>query len=347
MSYQREFEKRIRVGIVGAGSHCYRNILPVMNYLPVQLVAICDRNERIAERTAAQYGCDYYASTREMYDKADIEAVFICVGPRQHPQLITEALDAGKHVWVEKPIATRASDVAEILNHRRDRVVVVGLKKYFMPATQKAMEIIASPQYGHPRSALAIYHMNMPHNGQKILENRETPNWLRNGVHPMSFLMAVGGKVSAVTTICNEEGYGEVILQFASGTIGSLHMSSGPQPDVDYYGVYGDNWQLSIEDTRIALRRGIPFDYQETTTYAPPGEDNGTVVWEASNCVATLENKALFTQGFYAETRYFCDCIQKGRMADKGTLEMAYDIMKVYEAGLLSEGKTIYLDEDR
>ena len=41
--YQREYEKRIRVGLIGAGSHAYRNLLPALHYLPVKLVAICNR----------------------------------------------------------------------------------------------------------------------------------------------------------------------------------------------------------------------------------------------------------------------------------------------------------------
>ena len=46
MSYQREFEKRLRVALVGIGSHAYRNILPVFHFLPVHLMAVCNRSDR-------------------------------------------------------------------------------------------------------------------------------------------------------------------------------------------------------------------------------------------------------------------------------------------------------------
>jgi predicted dehydrogenase len=279
-----------------------------------------------------------------MYEKEEIDAVFICVSPKLHPQLVIEALTAGKHVWVEKPIATRADEVEEMIAHRKDRVVVVGLKKAFMPAAQKAIEIAYSPKYGNLRSILAVYHMTIPGNGKEILESKDTPNWLRNGVHPLSFMMAVGGKVSAVTSICNESGNGIFAMQFASGVIGNLHMASGPQPNLESYGVYGDNWQLEIENTKITLHRGISFVYNQTTNYAPEGDDSGAIVWDTSNCLATLENKALFTQGFYAETMYFCECVLNNKIPEKGTLEFALEMMKVYEAGLLSGGKTIYID---
>jgi len=68
------------------------------------------------------------------------------------------------------------------------------------------------------------------------------------------------------------------------------------------------------------------------------------VVWEPSNCLATLENKALFTQGMYAEMMYFCDCVLKNVPPEMGTLEFSLELMKVYEAGLLSGGRTMHID---
>jgi predicted dehydrogenase len=66
--------------------------------------------------------------------------------------------------------------------------------------------------------------------------------------------------------------------------------------------------------------------------------DHGTTVWEPQNTKATLENKALFTQGFYDELRTFCDCVLTGGQAELGSLDFALQIMRVYEAALLSDG---------
>jgi predicted dehydrogenase len=107
MSYQREFDRYLNVGLVGAGSHSYRNLLPVLNFLPVRLRAVCDISREAAERTAAQYGCRSYTRTEHMYSQEKLDAVFLCVGPRQHPALGKEAMDAGHHVWVEKPVSVR------------------------------------------------------------------------------------------------------------------------------------------------------------------------------------------------------------------------------------------------
>ena len=96
---------------------------------------------------------------------------------------------------------------------------MVGYKKMFSPATQKAIEIVNSPKYGKLRSILAIYPMTIPKDGVKALERQEVINWLNNGVHPLSFMMAVGGAVSSVTTLCNEAGHGAVVLQFRNNFV--------------------------------------------------------------------------------------------------------------------------------
>ena len=57
--------------------------------------------------------------------------------------------------------------------------------------------------------------------------------------------------------------------------------------------------------------------------------------------MATLENKALFTQGIYGELAYFCECIIEDRRAEKGSLEFALELMKVSEAAMISNGKQI------
>ena len=348
MSYQREFETKLNVGIVGVGSHAYRNLLPALNYLPVSLRAVCDSNRRLAELTAAQYGAKgWYENAAEMYRNERLDAVFLCVSPQLHPQLACQAFDAGLHVWMEKPPATRASQVAEMIRHRKDRVAVVGFKKAFMPATQKAIEIFSAEPYAPLRSILAEYPMTIPEDGEAVLREGQYVNWLRNGCHPISLCMAVAGAVSAVTLHRAGHGGGVCVLEFAKGGIGNFHMAAGEnraQP-IERYSFFGARCHLVIDNgLRGTLQRGIPFQYGRTTSYVPEGLDSGAVVWEPQNREASLENKALFTQGIYQEMQYFCAQVLAGRPAEKGSLEFTLEVMKVYEAALLSGGKRVEIE---
>ncbi len=344
MSYQRDFPRTLKVGLVGAGSHAYRNLLPAMNFLPVTLVAVCDTQLALAQATARQYGAQHaYDSASEMYRHAELDAVFLCVSPTQHPRLAREALEAGLHVWIEKPPALRASEIEEMLERRGDRVVVVGFKKAFMPSTRKVLELFGRGGAAGPlRSILAEYPMTIPENGQAVLDEGSIPNFLRNGCHPLSLCLAVGGPVEAVTVHRAADGGGVCMLEFQSGAWANFHMASlqnKGQP-VERYSFFADASHAVIENSlRVTFQRGIDFQYGRNTTYAPEGLDHGAVVWEPQNREGTLENMALFTQGIHAEMMHFCECVLAGEPARTGTLEFAHAVMKVYEAAMCSGGR--------
>ena len=77
MSYQREFEKRLDVAVVGVGSHGYRNVLPTLTFLPVRLKALCDLNIELARITAKQYGVDaFYPNMAEMFENEEAGCYF-------------------------------------------------------------------------------------------------------------------------------------------------------------------------------------------------------------------------------------------------------------------------------
>ena len=184
--------------MLGVGSHTYRNILPAMTFLPVELKAFCDMDLDLAKITAHQYGVsNCYQRIEEMLTKESLDAVFIAVPPRQHPQLTIQALDAGLHVWLEKPPAMRAEQVQQMIERQNGKVVVVGFKKVFMPSTRKVIELLNQSEFGQLKSI------------------------------PLSLILAVGGTVDSVSTYRGKNGGGVCILSFDSGAVGNLHLAAG------------------------------------------------------------------------------------------------------------------------
>lgn len=99
---------------------------------------------------------------------------------------------------------------------------------------------------------------------------------------------------------------------------------------------------MTIENAlKVIFQRGAPLDYGRSTSYTEGGIESGAIVWEPQNTLATLENMALFTQGFYNEMRYFCDMALARKPAEQGSLEFAHHIMQVYEAALVSSGERV------
>jgi predicted dehydrogenase len=343
VSYQREFERRLRVGIVGLGGHAYRNLLPVMHFLPVELVSFCDIDLDLAKRTASEYGVpSCYVDAGEMYASEELDAVFMAVSPQLHPELVCQALEANLHVWTEKPPAARSSEVEAMIASRGDRVAVVGYKKAFAPATRKVLDLLSDEENGPLEGITAEYRMHLDEDAREKLQGRKTMNWLANGCHPLSLMVAVGGDVDAVTMHLSKNRSGVCVLEFNSGAIGTLNLVSANW-SYERYAFWGKKYITVDNGLTVSLWRGVPLAYGRTTDFAPAGTDTGTVVWEPQNAYATLENQALFTQGFYNEMRYFCDCVLENRSAEEGTLEFAHTIMKIYEAGIMSEGARIQL----
>ena len=309
MSYQREFESRLNVGVVGVGSHCYRNILPAMHYLPVRLKAFCDlkigpREGRLQRNTAWALAMPVLLICTRV--KIWI-ACFICVSPEAHPELACEALDAGLHVWDGE-----AACYGWLLRWKTmmqpsagSAWLLWGSRRHFMPATQKVIELMETEDCGPLRGLSAEYSMTIPEDGEQVLRTREAPNWLRNGCHPLSLLLAVGGDVSAVTMHRSDYGTGVCILEFASGVVGSFQSGFRASADASGYAFWGNQHVAIDKDLRVTLERGIPFNYSSTRNYIPTGLDSGAISWEPQDTLGTLENKALFTQGFYDEMRLF------------------------------------------
>lgn len=345
MTYQRDFDRRVRIGLVGAGSHAYRNILPALNYLPVELVAVCDVDGERAAVTARQYGAtSHYTSAEEMFAAGGLDAVLLCVSYELHPELALAAFDHGLHVWLEKPPAARASQVVEMLSAREDRIAVVGFKKAFQPATRKVIEILSQAGITPLRSMLAVYPMSVPADREHALAEPDSSRWLSDGCHPVSLMLEVGGPVDAVTVIRGARGGGACLLEFRSGAVGNLHLGEGTpisQP-FEYYGFFGEDYRVDIENSLcVRYQRGIPFAYGQALSFTPEGFDHGALVWEAQNGLNTLENKALFTQGIYDELLHFCESVLEGKPSTIGTLEDALAVMQIYEAALSSHGERV------
>lgn len=347
MTYQRDFGRKVRAGVVGLGGHAYRNVLPTLHYLPVELVALCDVNADLLARTAAEYRIEAtYDDAERMFAQEALDAVLLCTGPRFHPDLAIAAMQVGLHVWMEKPPAMRASGVEAMIAARGDRVCAVGFKKTAMPAARKAMELLSLGEFGPLVSLLGVYPVTIPRDGAAVLASGEWNRFHDVGCHPLSLLLALGGPVSEVTTLRGpgSEAVGVVFLGFRNGASGVFHLAGG-SPALhagERYDLYGNGQVISIENSiRVAYHRGIPFAYETQRDFTAPGLESGSIVWESSNSQGTLENTSFFIQGMYGELRDFCDAVLHERQPAIGTLEFALHVMRVYEAAMVSTGQPV------
>ncbi|MCX4766660.1 Gfo/Idh/MocA family oxidoreductase [Streptomyces sp. NBC_01275] len=106
----------LRMGVLGCADIAVRRILPALVEHPsVRLVALASRDGARAEQLAARFGCAAVTGYQALLDRDDIDAVYVPLPPGMHHEWVAEALTAGKHVLVEKPLSTTYAQSAELV----------------------------------------------------------------------------------------------------------------------------------------------------------------------------------------------------------------------------------------
>lgn len=126
--------KKLRVGIIGAGSISHEHIQAYQKMPHVELVALCDINAEQLEKMATLYHVPETYTTKEaLLENAAIDAVSVCVWNSAHAECAIAALDAGKHVLCEKPMATTVEDAKamQAAAEKNDRLLMIGFVRRF------------------------------------------------------------------------------------------------------------------------------------------------------------------------------------------------------------------------
>jgi len=106
---------RRRFGVIGIGTWGATHVKAYLDHPQVELVAISDLNEAKLEEVAAENGIDRaFTDYRELLAIKEIDAVSIVTPDFAHTEIALAALDAGKHVLLEKPMATTVEDCVKI-----------------------------------------------------------------------------------------------------------------------------------------------------------------------------------------------------------------------------------------
>ncbi|KZB88346.1 Gfo/Idh/MocA family protein [Amycolatopsis regifaucium] len=116
----------VRLGVLGASSVARRRTLPAVAAAPnVVLTAIASRDKGKAARMAGEFGCVAAADYDAVLASADVDAVYLPLPAALHHRWALAALAAGKHVLVEKPMATTAAETSELLDAAARRGLVI------------------------------------------------------------------------------------------------------------------------------------------------------------------------------------------------------------------------------
>lgn len=147
-----------RIAIIGAGQIGKHHLNEYHRVGGADIVAICDINEAEARRVAEENQIPHvYADFRELLKRDDIEAVDVCLHNNFHAPVSIAAMEAGKHVYCEKPIAGSYRDGAAMLEAARatGKMLHIQLATLYTKETKAAKILIDGGKLGklyHARS---------------------------------------------------------------------------------------------------------------------------------------------------------------------------------------------------
>ncbi len=135
----------LKIGIIGCGKIAQvRHIPEYYAHEQAEIAAYYDKTFARAQAMADKYGGKAYESLAELLANEEIDAVSVCIANHMHAEVTMEALQAGKHVLCEKPMATTMQD-AEAMVETAERVgkqLVIGHNQILAPAHRRAKELI-------------------------------------------------------------------------------------------------------------------------------------------------------------------------------------------------------------
>lgn len=138
----------IRIGLIGCGFQGDHHARAIASSAGVSLEVCCDNDGDRAARFARRVGCDRSSdSWRETVADARVDAVIIATTTHTHAEIALAAAEAGKHLLVEKPMATTVPDCLAIERaaQRAGVVLMIGFKFRFAPAMRAARAAVQSP----------------------------------------------------------------------------------------------------------------------------------------------------------------------------------------------------------
>ena len=159
----------LKLGIIGCGGVTETRHLPALQRIRgVEVVALSDISTERLNRVANLFHVrDRYTQYQQLLDDGSIDAVAVCVPPQLHVEVALSALDAGKHVFVEKPLALRLDESRRLIERagKSSCKVMVGFNMRWHRLVRQAREFIQRGSLGPlelMRTVLTSYQKAIP-----------------------------------------------------------------------------------------------------------------------------------------------------------------------------------------
>lgn len=218
--------KRVNVAVIGCGFIAETAHIPNLLTIPeAKLTMICEVDQKKLNDVGTKFNVnDRCNDFREVLRKKDIDAVVICTPTPTHAEIVMAAAEAGKHIFVEKPMATSSEEDDAIIKavEKHGSKLMVGYQMRFLPNHQKAREIMRKGEIGDVFYAEAHSETLIIKPGEGILVDYSTHfidllRWYFDNTHieSVAALLHTSGNYETETEAT-------LVFKFANGVIAHI-----------------------------------------------------------------------------------------------------------------------------
>jgi len=320
----RSPNSRIHLGLIGCGGMGRTNLNACVQDPGVVVTAACDVWPSRRDSVAAQFkdSCRAYGDYREMLQRSDLDAVIIATPPHWHALQAIAACEAGKDLYLQKPMTLFPGESLAVRNavRRHQRISQIGTQIHAGENYRRVVELIQSGQLGKVGVARTFNVMNQGPEGVGRATEREMPEGL-----DWDLWCGPAPKVSFNPILVRDAYYHSSWMDYSGGWTPGMapHIIDLPiwALDLDYPTVISSSGgRFVVEDD------GDAYDHHEVLWRYP----NLTLTWMSS-----LTNSYDFTMRGRAEPARRLGILFHG---SNGTLYSNYDMHRVMPEGSRMEG---------
>ena len=165
-------DRKLHIGIIGCGGIANGKHMPSLKKIDtVEMVAFCDVVKERAEKAAKEYGTPdarVYTDYKELLKEKDIDVVHVLTPNKQHSFITVDALEAGKHVMCEKPMAINSAEAKKMLDaaKRTGKKLTIGYQSRFRQDSMYLKKLCENGELGD------IYYARA-----QAVRRRAVPTW--------------------------------------------------------------------------------------------------------------------------------------------------------------------------
>jgi predicted dehydrogenase/GT2 family glycosyltransferase len=259
---QTRSARRIRLGIVGCGEVTRAKHLPAIRTAKgVEIAVAADLEQSRCREVAAEFAIPCTCSTiEELLQTPDLDAVAVCTPPATHADLAIAALRAGKHVWVDKPLALSEGECVRMMDEaaRAGTVTMTGFHMRFHRLLVKARAVIQGGELGRIESVRVVWHsprsdLNIP--AWKTIRATGGGALVEIAPHHLDLLrFLLGAEIAEIFAISNddvrEDENAVINARMSSGVLVSGEFSERSPHEIEFV-ISGSAGNLTVDCLRF------------------------------------------------------------------------------------------------